>query len=415
MYTTENILSWSIIKGKLQAVLLREFQSVTSPEGLTKTTEEVFRLARMVEGKVQIDFYNAKGELKPTDTVTLDLDEIPLVIGQISHSLLKNIDGYQIALLNLASSDLNYAMKSNFTFYTEQFDPIAEFTALRQAIAKPDDDNITDPDQQGSESEQLMAAMKQIQVGVAKGRRYSKGLERPQFISPDSGPLEASMLKQDKMRKEIRELANLNVSSLEPRRESAEAKKFNERTLESGLSYIGMELQYIERRVAYYWSLYEGVPPETTIKYPRDYSLKTDAHRAEEADGMRERGTSISSIQYQKTIAKEVVRLELGNRITSAELETILKEIDASIVPFCDADVISTDIESRVVSADTASKVRLYPAGEGAKAMKEHAERAASVIDAQEKKVKEGPAKRGVPDLDPDPKPIPEPAPKGDE
>jgi len=405
IYATENILSWSIVKGKIKSVLLREFQAVTTDENLTKTMAEVYRLARVTEDGVQIDFYNKKGELLPNDSVTLELDEIPLVIGQISHSILKNIDGYQIALLNLASSDLNYAMKSNFTFYTEQFDPIAELTAMRQALAKPDDDNLTNPDKNASETEALIAAMKQIQVGVAKGRRYARGLERPGFISPSSEPLEASMIKQDKMRKEIRELANLNVSSLEPRRESAEAKKFNERTLESGLSYIGMELQYIERRIAYHWSRYDDETELTTIKYPRDYSLKTDPQRAEEADGLRKRGTTISSITYQKHIAKEIVRLELGNKVTAKELNQIYKDIDDSVVPFCDAEIISTDIESRVLSSATGSKIRLYPEGEAQKALSEHAERSASILDAQEKKRGTGdpaeePAARGVPDLD---------------
>ena len=52
----------------------------------------------------------------------LELTRIPFVLLDIGDSMIKDVVNHQIALLNLVSSDVNYALKSNFPFYIEQKD-----------------------------------------------------------------------------------------------------------------------------------------------------------------------------------------------------------------------------------------------------------------------------------------------------
>ena len=61
----------------------------------------------------------------------IDIPEIPFVLMELDTSLMTDIADYQISLLNLASSDVNYALKSNFPFYVAQFNPVAELPTLR--------------------------------------------------------------------------------------------------------------------------------------------------------------------------------------------------------------------------------------------------------------------------------------------
>ena len=50
------------------------------------------------------------------------MTRIPFVLLDIGDSMIKDVVNHQIALLNLGSSDVNYALKSNFPFYIEQKD-----------------------------------------------------------------------------------------------------------------------------------------------------------------------------------------------------------------------------------------------------------------------------------------------------
>src|SRR5690606_23205445 len=97
-----------------------------------------------------------------------------------------------------------------------------------------------------------------LKVGVVHGRRYGKGLDRPGFIHPSSEPIKASMAKQDALKNDIRTLINLSLSNIKPKMASAESKSLDERGLEAGLSNIGLVLEHCERKIAHYWSLYEG-------------------------------------------------------------------------------------------------------------------------------------------------------------
>jgi len=315
------------------------------------------------------------------------------MIFDIGASLLTDVADYQIALLNIASSDVTYAIKSNFPFYTEQFHPNAEMQT-RLADASESDSYP------GISAEAQIARDKEIKIGVTKGRRYSKGLERPGFINPSAEPLRVSMEKQEQMKQEIRQLINLAITNIEPRRASAEARSYDERGLEAGLSYIGLELEYGERQIAEVWAEYENrtKPDVPTIHYPRKYSLRTEGEARKEATELTDQANKVSSITFKREVMKEVADLVIGTKVSQTVLEKIYAEIEKSEVPITDSKIIFDDVEQGILSKELAAKSKGYPEGDVKKADTEQADRAARIAISQSKA-----AARGVADLDPDP------------
>ncbi len=108
------------------------------------------------------------------------------------------------------------------------------------------------------------AADANIKVGATHGRTYDKGMNPPAFINPSAEPLRASLELQDRLKRDIRELVNLAVSSLAVRA-SAESKAMDNQGLEAGLSYIGLLLESAERQIAEFWAAYE----ERNVKQAR--------------------------------------------------------------------------------------------------------------------------------------------------
>ena len=388
-YQAEDILSWSYdLNNQLTSVLLRDHTEVKDEEtGLTVAIIEQYRLLRLTDDGVLITVYDSDSA-PLVEAILLNLEEIPFVIFDIGQSLLVDVADYQISLLNLASSDMSYALKSNFPFYTEQFSPQSELVNVRSALA-----NETTASS-GEASQAAKASNNEIQVGVTQGRRYPKGLERPGFIHPSSEPLLASMDKQKMLKEEIRQLINLSLSNISPSRSSAASKEFDERGLESGLAYIGLELEHGERRIATIWSGYEKSRDIATIKYPTRYNLRTDEDRLREAAELDKRVASVPSVTYQKAIAKQIASVTIGHKISNDVLQRIYDEIDSSAVVVTNPDIIIADHEAGFVSTMTASKARGYAEGEVEQAKKDHAERASRIALAQSKA-----GARGVADL----------------
>ena len=176
----------------------------------------------------------------------MELTRIPFVMLDIGNSLIKDVCGHQIALLNLGSSDVSYALRSNFPFYIEQKDLRAVGAHLKHAATA--DGTATTGGQGAAETD--------IQVGATHGRSYDKGMNPPSFINPSAEPLRASLELQERLKGDIRELVNLAVSSLAVRA-SAESKVMDNQGLEAGLSYIGLLLESAERQLCEHWAAYE--------------------------------------------------------------------------------------------------------------------------------------------------------------
>jgi hypothetical protein len=310
-----------------------------------------------------------------TETV-LNIHSIPFICIDISQSLMKNIADYQIALLNLASSDLHYALKSNFPFYTEQYDP-ASLTSWYQ---KPE--GAPDADFPGTSVENI-AKSREVSVGTTTGRAYPTNTDRPGFISPPSEPLKASMEKQGQLKEEIRLLLNLAISNLRPQRASADSKTADDRGLESGLSYIGLTLETAERSIAELWNQYENASDTVTVKYPKEYSLKTDSERREEALELDDLRLKIPSLTYQKEISKIISSILLSHKIDRTILDKIEKEIESAPCVTGDPDSIRQDVEAGILDIELASKLRLYPAGTATKAKADRTERLKQISDSQ--------------------------------
>lgn len=375
-YKTENIISWRKDRyNRLTHVVLIDYvDKVDEETGLVKDVVKNYRFLYIENDKVIVNFYDESSNI--IDSMTLDINRIPMVIFELNQSLLTDIADYQIALLNLASSDMNYAMKSNFPFYTEQYAPHAG-----DWLRKSED---------GTQDGASTADTRKVNIGAASGRRYPQGLERPAFIHPSPDPLRVSMEKQEILKKDILELIDLGLTT-------TKSVSSNGSGLEEGLSSIGIELETGERNIAEIWALYEGRKDVINVKYPTNYSLRSDVERREEAKELQEIGPKVPSISFQRALAKEVTNLVIGSKITRGDLEEIYNEIDSAVVITTDPNILKQDHEAGFVSTKTASIARGYPEGEVEQAKLDHAERARRIALAQSS-IK-NPASRGVVDL----------------
>jgi hypothetical protein len=389
-YKTEDILNWekSPKENTFTRLLLRDYtyemdEEFNLPVGVTQT----YRYLRVVDDVTVISFTDEKGEQIKEDKV-LDVPEIPFVMFEIPHSLLKNIANYQIALLNLASSDIAYSLKANFPFYIEQFDPRLDNFYSRPATKDPSATN-----EAGERADSQASKAFETTVGTTTGRRYPRDLDAPSFIHPSSEPLLASMQKQDELKRDIRMLVKLNIANLSPKMASGESKSFDERSLEAGLSAIGLELQHGERQVAKYWQTYMDQGQEAPkVEYPSKYGLQTDKDKREEAKDLQESTKGHPSVTYKKEVYKLTSDMNIGTKISNTTSEKIHAEIDAAPVIVSDPEELNRDVELTLLDPETASLAKGYPEGTVDKANEAHAARVTRIAESQ------GQA-RGVPDL----------------
>lgn len=308
------------------------------------------------------------------DPVPLQLKQIPFAVLDIGESLLQDAADFQIALLNIGSGDMAYLTRANFPFYVEQYDP--RMNASNVKTLNVDPNGVTE-----------------IKVGVAAGRRYPINTNQPAFIAPPTDPVIASMAKQEQLKKEIREIVLGNLGNLTPKNKEGES------TIEAGLRFISLELEYAERFIAQMWASYTG-EPVATVNYPDSYDIKSDEDRRKEAKDLEELMAKIPSMTFQKEIAKRMAAVLLGPKIATDVMAKIESEIDTATAVTIDPTIIRSDFESGFVSLETASKLRGYPEGEVEQAKKDHAERIARIAISQTQGLG---AARGVDDLSTDP------------
>jgi len=410
-YDVEDILNWSCASAEqpseFKSVLLRdttlEFDQTTN---LPTVTTQRYRLLWIDErtGLVNLQFYNLEGDPVgpdgiPSGPIELQLTRIPFVMLDIGDSLLKDVCYHQIALLNLGSSDVNYALKANFPFYVEQRDLRAVGSHLKPAA---NTDGTASSGGQGS-------ADTDIKVGVTHGRAYDKGMNSPEFINPSAEPLRASLELQAKLEADIRKLINLAVTNLSSRA-SAESKAKDSEGLEAGLSYIGLVLQGAEQQVAEHWAAYEHRDASkrtvATIKYPDQYSLKTDKDRVEEANELSELMFAVPGRTVKRELAKMIVSALLAGKVHVDTISQIEKEIDEAPYTTSDPDIINRAKENGLVGEKVASMALGFDENEYLTAREDHTARIRRIAQTQSAamgKTGGDPASRGVDDLSPDP------------
>lgn len=380
-YGAEDIRSWVFDdNNKLIRLLLRDYSYVLDETtGLPKEKAISFRYLYITEAEtVGCKFYDEDGNF--VEEIELQLTQIPFVLFELPTSLLEDVADYQIALLNLESADLNYAHKSNFAFLVEQYDP--RYTSVYQ---KPP----------GIEDEPNEAGVKEFKVGTSQGRFYPLGTNEPSFINPSIEPLMASMEKEKNLKEDIRNLVYLTLSNLSS---SAESKEIDTKSFENGLNFIGFILEKGEQALTQVWNEYLGVEKEISIKYPCDYTLKSEEDRQREAEGKEKLLSKISSLVYKKEISKQIVAIILKGKIPSNKLQEIYDEIEAATVIVSDPGELSIDWTNGFVSTATASKIRGYGEEEVEKAKQERAERLALIKDAQSTTGEASGQARGDPD-----------------
>lgn len=392
-YSREDILSWSTVSPEqpheFSSLLLRDTiiehdQRFNLPEKQSVR----YRHLWLENGGVMAQYYDADGN--PTDDpVRLKLTRIPFVMLDIGDSLLKDVCDYQIALLNLVSSDISYAHKANFPFYTEQRDQRGAGQHLKTAASE--DGTATAGGQRSGDHD--------VTVGTIHGRSYDLGTDRPQYIAPPTEPLLASMKLQDKLEGDIRRIINLAVQTLATR-ESAESKQLDNQGLEAGLSYIGLVLEQGERKIAEFWSDYEGGGQRAHIKYPESYSLKSESQRIDEADKLGKFMSRLPGRSVKRELAKSMVSSLLNGKIPVERINQIHAEIDASDFTTSDPETIIAAKENGLVGERTASVALGFADEEYLQAREDHVERLKRLAETQGVT---NPAARGADDLDPDP------------
>lgn len=384
-YEAEQIYSWNSYwyEGEqvLTSLLLHETYDAVE-EDLVVGREERLRKLTLKPDGVLIEFYSTEEDKKIAPDVFLKgMKRLPFIMAGITKSILRDIANYQIALLNIESSDLAYILDANFTFYVEPYDPRTEPIHFPQGdVTQP---TLAEGEMPAPPAQTEKARDLSVKGGPTNGRRFPKDAQPPAFINPSSEPLKASMDKQAQMKNDMRKLANLALTSVEPKFASAESKQMDDRSLESGLSYIGLELERLERMIGEVWNYYMN-GPEISVKYPKKYSLKTDKDRREDAKANSELATSVPSKTFAKEMCKANVRLLLEQKVGDDTLAKIEKEIDSAEYLTASAEEIAKDVEIGIVDKVTASNARGY---NGEKvvpiAEKEHTKRLAEIAAAQ--------------------------------
>lgn len=367
VYKAEQIRNWMTASDNSFVKLLLEETHAEADEmtGLPGSELQLYRFLDVVGDKVVVTFYNSDDEqidyngFPADESIILDVPRIPFVLFELDRSLLQDVANHQIALLNMESADVSYSLKANFPFYTEQYSGKQHSNHLKEG----EDESVD--------------------VGSVQGRKYGTGLDRPQFIHPSSEPLQASMAKQDNLKDDIRRLVNLALSAVTPKFASAESKGMDERGLESGLSFLGLVLEHGERQLAEIFAAYEGTSKIATVRYPERYNLKTDKQRLEEADKLNEQMTTVPSETFQKAMAKEIAVILLEAKVSTGDLDNIIKEIEKADYISSDPEGVYSDVEKGILSLETAAKIRGYNTKEVVAAAKDHAERIARIQAAQ--------------------------------
>lgn len=393
-YPIEDILSWSVAKpespGEFKAVLLRDrgvdynatyIGGIELPSG----TYTRYRLMWLDEntGKVKMRLFdednyqiNLDGD-KSVDDIELELDRIPFTMASINGSVLKDVYKHQVALLNLGSSDVSYALKANFPFYTEQKDMRAVGDHLKKTVS---DDGTTQAGDNKPGGD--------VRVGVSHGRTYDLKAERPGFIHPSPEPLNASIALQEKLEDDIRKLVNLEVQNkMGSRASSAEALKMSDQGLEAGLSFIGLVLEGVERNIANFWASYENKSKAkrqiATVKYPDRYSLKDDGDRILEAKSLSDLMYSVPGKTVKQELAKNIVTTLLSGRVSVERIDEIFTEIEEAEYTTSSPEVIIRAHEAGLVGEQTASIALGFDEDEYLQAREDHIDRATRVLEAQ--------------------------------
>lgn len=319
-YRAEDILNWTKDeKGNYTALLLRDHYNKIDPKtGLSSGFSCRYRHLRLEDDRVHVDFYDETGEVLTGSSRELRLTKIPFVMIELESSLMKDIAQHQVALLNLASTDISFLMTSNTVIYLEQRD-LANYNPYAKSK------------KESPEEVESGTTKNKIQIGGGTGRFYPVGVNPPSFISPPAEPTKVSMEKQHALVQEIRSIVHMTLKTMSATKspESAESKRQDVTSLESGLSYIGGVLEQAEIQIQSLWTMYdqEKVNDSPHILYPDTWNLRTQIDMLAEAKDLVELGSQVRSKTLKVEIEKQIADLILGNTVS----QETKNQIDAEL------------------------------------------------------------------------------------
>lgn len=382
VYKPEDIINFKLNPPEHES----RFQSLWLRDSV-QTFDEVFQDPTGIEdryrhvwinedGYVTVQMHKSfEGNAALGEPVVLELRSIPFVLADIGQSLMLDVCSHQIAVLNLASSNVQYGVSASFPIYTEQTDQRGVGTHLKSANA----DGSATTGGQG-------AGPKEAKVGVSYGRRYDMGADRPDFINPSSEPLIANLKLCESLKQDIRELVQLAVVTAGAQTSAASKDKDNQ-GLEAGLSFIGLVLEKAEREIAKHWAAYESTEPKNrqiaTVAYPARYQLQTEGQRIEEAAALHDVVAKLPSRAAKKATAKLLLSSLLSSRVSEDTMSKILAEVDKANFTTSDPEIIRMAKEAGLLSAETGAIALGFDKKEAEMAATEHIDRLAAIAAHQ--------------------------------
>lgn len=413
LYTVdaEDVLSWSYRdEGGFKAILIRLSRDIEDEEtGLVTETQVIFRFMRYLEqgeefkGEcgasftgpgVLVQTLDENGKLlKDSNDEScqfLEIEAIPVAEFSLVASLMAEIADHQIALLNLASTDMDFVWRGNFPLYTEQQPKKTGSIRPRGTKRRRADEDTDSEDPLSGADPGTGRNSTQRRAGVGKGIGYAEGMERPNFIAPATANLTVSMQKQESIAKEIRVLVDLALVSLSVRavEQSGKSKEADRIGEEAGLAYIGQALETGEREVAKYWHMMSGEEGvEIEVKYPESYSIATPSERREAASQLRALHSTVRSETFQKIMDKRIAEILLKGITDPDQIVAVLKEIEDQA--FLDDDkeraaVIQKDVAVKILSRASAAGLRGYGDDEAEKVRADTSADVSSLLGGRE-------------------------------
>lgn len=382
-YGIEDILAWTLEQGSLTPteVLLRQHIPVTVENSslVTGYTEQYQHIVNTGQGIAITTYDSNKNQL---NSAILDLPDVPFLILEINNSVLKDIAGHQIALLNLESSTIAFAIAASLAVYVEQADMATFMAALRRSgpSGSVDEDGYPDEDTDVPGTD---GATHAVRLGLNRGRRYMKDGDKPGFISPNNENILRSEAVVQTLKDDIRRLMLLTVSNLSSRGvASATALSLSQSTSNNGLAALGASLELAERIISKVWATYEGTEP-AVIQYPTDYQIMSDAERRAAIDELTKIRDSAPSKTFQQKVTELISTLLLSNRVSRKVMDKIILEIQSAPALMSKIPDVTAVVEAGIMPREYAAACLCLPEDAAAKGNAEHAERLKRIAASQ--------------------------------
>lgn len=372
-FCAENICYWKFKNGRLVEVVLRD--CFLTDELLGTEESETYRHIYVTDVGVSVDIYGPDQTTKenPKEHYSLDIREIPIVIFDISNSVIADAVNMEIALMNLMSASHNYQLSSCITFYTEQSDGRTSNKWAKSGMPM----DAGGPDTEG-DNENEDDTIKMVNGHI--GRSYPRDLERPGFIAPPSDPIKWALEYIRKIEKDIADSVQASLDALGD-------------DDVNGLNFLSLVLEEGERAILRIWQQYVGRESEARVVYPELFNTKS---KHDELEKLRQCIPIVNSPKFRREASKQVANLLLSNRCGPDTISTIHDEIDDNIPAPTDPTVLERDVETGILAKKYASEMRGYPKDNVEVANKEQAERLAMIEKAQMDKAARGVNDKGM-------------------